>query len=202
MYLAVFKAEMRYGTIKTNYYLCNEQGCHNSRPNEDIMNNKKQTHSFPGTAGLAVLTFLTAVSVSCLANGRGARASLSDSISDSSKAQTEKRKAKKVRFLTFSSTVHNFGEITNEDGPQTCVFKYSNQTDTTILINDIKTTCECTKAEWSRKPIRPGESGEIKVTYANEGAPHHFDKGAQVYTSTMERPILLRIQGTVVEKKD
>lgn len=167
------------------------------------MNNSKQGQLFPRTAGLAVITFITAVSVSCLANGRAERTSLGGDTSDSSviSAQTQERKAsRKIRLLTFDQKVHNFGDITNEDGPQTCIFKYSNQTDTTILIYDIKTTCECTKVEWSRKPIRQGESGEIKVTYANEGAPHHFDKGVQVYTSTWARPILLRIQGTVKEK--
>ena len=175
----------------------------NSRFNVSNMVNRKQKRLFRQTVQIATLSFLTVFSVSCLANGRANRAGQSDNISESQEitAQAQKRTgSQKAKLLTFDSTVHNFGDITNEDGPQTCVFKYSNQTDTTILIYDIKTTCECTKAEWSRKPIRQGESGEIKVTYANEGAPHHFDKGVEVYTSTWARPILLRIQGTVKEK--
>lgn len=95
--------------------------------------------------------------------------------------------------------MHDFGEITHEDGVQECSFKYKNQTDTTILIYDVKVFCNCTKVEWPRKPIKPGEEGEIKVKYDNEGTPHHFDKGVSVYTSTGKRPILLRIKGTVTE---
>lgn len=106
---------------------------------------------------------------------------------------------KKSRLLTFERTVHDFGEITHEDGVQECSFKYKNQTDTTILIYDVKVFCNCTKVEWPRKPIKPGEEGEIKVKYDNEGTPHHFDKGVSVYTSTGKRPILLRIKGTVTE---
>ncbi len=106
---------------------------------------------------------------------------------------------KKSRLLTFEKTVHDFGEITHEDGAQECSFKYKNQTDTTILIYDVKVFCNCTKVEWPRKPIRPGDEGEIKVRYDNEGAPHHFDKGVSVYTSTGKRPVLLRIKGTVIE---
>lgn len=112
-------------------------------------------------------------------------------------AQTQGEK--KSRLLTFERTVHDFGEITHEDGVQECSFKYKNQTDTTILIYDVKVFCNCTKVEWPRKPIKPGEEGEIKVKYDNEGTPHHFDKGVSVYTSTGKRPILLRIKGTVTE---
>lgn len=167
------------------------------------MNKRENLNRIGKIAGAACAIMMTVLPGACLASGRANRAGQSDNISESQEitAQAQKRTgSQKAKLLTFDSTVHNFGDITNEDGPQTCVFKYSNQTDTTILIYDIKTTCECTKAEWSRKPIRQGESGEIKVTYANEGAPHHFDKGVEVYTSTWARPILLRIQGTVKEK--
>lgn len=112
---------------------------------------------------------------------------------------TQGKGQKKSRLLTFEKTVHDFGEITHEDGAQECSFKYKNQTDTTILIYDVKVFCNCTKVEWPRKPIRPGDEGEIKVRYDNEGAPHHFDKGVSVYTSTGKRPVLLRIKGTVIE---
>ncbi len=106
---------------------------------------------------------------------------------------------RKSTLLTFEKTVHDFGNITHEDGAQHCSFKYKNQTDTTILIYDVKVFCNCTKVEWPRKPIKPGDEGEIKVVYDNEGSPHHFDKGVSVYTSTGKRPVLLRIKGTVTE---
>ena len=105
----------------------------------------------------------------------------------------------KSKLLTFEKTVHDFGNITHEDGAQHCSFKYKNHTDTTILIYDVKVFCNCTKVEWPRKPIKPGDEGEIKVVYDNEGSPHHFDKGVSVYTSTGKRPVLLRIKGTVIE---
>lgn len=111
----------------------------------------------------------------------------------------QNQEQKKSRLLTFEKTVHDFGDITHEDGAQECSFKYKNQTDTTILIYDVKVFCNCTKVEWPRKPIKPGDEGEIKVRYDNEGKPHHFDKGVSVYTSTGKRPVLLRIKGTVTE---
>lgn len=178
------------------------------------MSDRKQRHLFTLTAGLAVMIFLTGAPVSCLANRKGARAEPDGNQRETVQANIgtkvgpkatpqvqDKKPAKKVvRLLTFEEEVHDFGDITKEDGPQTCVFKYSNQTDTTILILNVRTTCECTKAEWTRKPIKPGESGEIKVTYANEAEPHYFDKGILVQTSTWGRALLLRIKGTVKEK--
>ena len=95
-------------------------------------------------------------------------------------AQTQGEK--KSRLLTFERTVHDFGEITNEDGVQECSFKYKNQTDTTILIYDVKVFCNCTKVEWPRKPIKPREEGEIKVKYDNEGTFYSLLKSHQSHS--------------------
>lgn len=105
----------------------------------------------------------------------------------------------KLKPLTFKERVYDFGSFSKSEGAKQCTFEFKNETDTAVIIYDIKVSCECTKAEWPKKPIKPGESGTIKVTYTNGGEPHYFDKGLNVYMSSWTKPVLLRIKGTVTE---
>ncbi len=72
-------------------------------------------------------------------------------------AQTQGEK--KSRLLTFERTVHDFGKIAEEDGPQTCIFKYRNNSNVAIVIQKVIVSCACTQVEWPEKPIKPGERG-------------------------------------------
>lgn len=105
----------------------------------------------------------------------------------------------KEKTLTFENYTHNFGTIRHEDGVQECSFKYINKSDTTILIYDVRVYCNCTKVEWSRKPIKPGEGGEIKVKFDNNEKPQNFSRSMKVTLSTDANPILLTIKGKIVE---
>lgn len=111
----------------------------------------------------------------------------------------QSKESSKLKPLTFKEKVHDFGSFPKSEGAKQCTFEFKNETDTTVIIYDIKVSCECTKAEWSKKPIKPGEGGTIKVTYTNGGEPHYFDKGLSVYMSSWKRPVLLRIKGSVTE---
>lgn len=101
--------------------------------------------------------------------------------------------------LIFSKRVHNFGKISVKAGEQKCAFSYINKSNKPIVIYNILSSCGCTTPEWSKKPIMPNESGEIKVTYLNDQGAIPFDKALTIYTSAAEKPIVLRITGVVVD---
>ena len=102
--------------------------------------------------------------------------------------------------LQFNEVVHNFGKFSVDDGEQKCEFRYTNTGKSAVAIYNILSSCGCTEPSWSKAPIRPGESGVIKVTYLNDQGPYPFDKTLTVYTSASEKPIILRITGVVYEK--
>lgn len=103
----------------------------------------------------------------------------------------------KSKDLTFEKTEHDFGKFSINAGPQHCSFKYKNNTDTPIVINHVLSSCGCTTPEWSKAPIKPGESGEIKVTFLNDQGPFPFEKSLTVYASSNLKPTVLRIRGVV-----
>ena len=102
--------------------------------------------------------------------------------------------------LKFDKTVHNFGKILYGSGEKKCEFKYTNISKEPVVINNILSSCGCSVPEWNKAPIRPGESGVIKVTYLNDQGAYPFDKTLTVYVSSSQKPIILRITGVAYDK--
>ena len=103
--------------------------------------------------------------------------------------------------VQFDKTVHDFGDISIDDGPQTCTFTVKNVGQEPIAIYEVVTSCGCTDASWTREPLQPGKTGTISATYKNEDGPVPFDKTLTVYIAGVGKPVILRLRGLVHEKK-
>ena len=103
--------------------------------------------------------------------------------------------------VEFDKMVHDFGDVSVEDGPLTCSFTLTNKGTEAIAIFEVVSSCGCTGVEWSREPLQPGKSATITATYKNEDGPMPFDKTLTVYISGVKRPVILRLRGVVHEKK-
>ena len=109
--------------------------------------------------------------------------------------------AQVIEVVEFDKTVHDFGDISINDGPQTCVFTVKNIGKDPIAIYEVVTSCGCTDASWTREPLQPGKTGTISGTYKNEDGPVPFDKTLTVYIAGVSKPVILRMRGVVHEKK-
>ena len=103
--------------------------------------------------------------------------------------------------ITFEKLTHDFGTIKEVDGPVSCTFKFKN-TGTGMLVSyQAIASCGCTSPTFPKEPIKPGDSGEIKVTYNGAGkSPGKFDKVITLRTNTKDEIIRLKIQGTMIGK--
>ena len=68
-----------------------------------------------------------------------------------------------------------------------------------LVIQDIITSCGCTKVEYSKEPIRPGGKLEVKVIYEAEKA-EHFNKTVTIYCNAENSPLRLTVKGTAENK--
>jgi len=100
----------------------------------------------------------------------------------------------------FDKTVHDFGTITQKDGPQTCIYTVTNVGTEPLTILSVVASCGCTNVSWTRTSIKPGDSGEIKVTYENNYGPYPFDKTVTAYLSDIKKPVILHLKGVVTKK--
>ena len=102
--------------------------------------------------------------------------------------------------LEIDKTVHNFGDIIHKSGPVSCSFVVTNTGTQPAVIYNVVSTCGCTDVQWTREPIRPGQTGKISVTYSNDEGAYPFDKTLTTYISDSQKPILLKVRGVSIEK--
>ena len=103
--------------------------------------------------------------------------------------------------VEFDKTIHDFGDVSIDDGPLSCTFTVKNIGKEPIAIYEVVTSCGCTDANWTREPLQPGKTGTISATYKNEDGPVPFDKTLTVYIAGVSKPVILRLRGVVHEKK-
>ena len=76
-------------------------------------------------------------------------------------------------------------------------FKVTNTGTVPLIISDYKVACECTKLILPTKPIRPGETVFIKVTFATTGKSYFQDRIIYLSTNTKNKEEKLRIKVNV-----
>ncbi|HOV12311.1 MAG TPA: DUF1573 domain-containing protein [Bacteroidales bacterium] len=100
--------------------------------------------------------------------------------------------------ITFENLEHDYGTIT-QGGNGDCVFKFKNTGNEPLILSDVRKSCGCTTPSWSKEPILPGQSGEIKVGY-NTNNVGTFSKTITVISNATNANVTLIIKGTVNAK--
>lgn len=103
--------------------------------------------------------------------------------------------------LRFDRTTHNFGTIAEAGGKVECSFRATNEGDRPVVILDVVTTCGCTVPSFSRKPIRAGETAEIRVSYDPYNRPGTIDRKLHVYDANRNRLAVLTLTGQVTPRE-
>ena len=102
--------------------------------------------------------------------------------------------------IKFDKTTVNFGTISEKSPVATCTFTFTNIGEQPLVINQAIASCGCTVPEYTKTPVKPGEKGEIKVTYNGEGKfPGHFKKSITVRTNGAVEMTRLYIEGDMTE---
>ena len=96
--------------------------------------------------------------------------------------------------VSVNQTELDFGTFSKEE-KQERSFVLTNTGNGLLAIQDIVTSCGCTKVEYSKEPVRPGGTLEVKVTYEAEQA-EYFNKTITVYCNAEDSPLRLTVKGT------
>ena len=103
--------------------------------------------------------------------------------------------------IKFEKTSHNFGTF-QESEKVTCTFKFTNTGDNLLVIHQAIASCGCTVPQYPKEPIKPGETGEIVVTYNGAGKfPGHFRKSITIRTNAKKEIIRLYVEGDMLGGK-
>jgi len=117
------------------------------------------------------------------------------SMSCSQSPDTAALKNASLARIEFEEMVHDFGTIKN-GGDGTFEFVFKNTGKEPLIINNVKSSCGCTKPEWSAEPVKKGEKSVVKVGY-NTRLVGPFTKTITVYSNASNPIVTLTIKGTV-----
>lgn len=106
---------------------------------------------------------------------------------------------KGAAVLTFDKTEHDFGTVAEGTIVETS-FMIKNTGKIDLVITDAKATCGCTVPVWPKKPVKAGESAEVKVKFNTTGKPNRQSKEVTLYTNTATGTEKVRIFGNVTPK--
>jgi hypothetical protein len=77
--------------------------------------------------------------------------------------------------ISFESGMYNFGKISQGEKVNH-EFKFKNTGKSPLIITNATATCGCTTPDIPKAPIKPGESGVIKVVFNSAGKMGMQDK--------------------------
>lgn len=101
---------------------------------------------------------------------------------------------------TFKAKEHDFGYIKEVNGAVSHTFELKNTGDHPLVIMQVTTECGCTRPDFPTKPIKPGKTAKIKVTFNPAGRRGAFMKSIKVKTSGNEGRTTLSIRGTIIPR--
>lgn len=98
-----------------------------------------------------------------------------------------------VTEMTIDQTEYDFGTFSMSER-QECVFRITNTGSSLLMVQNVVTSCGCTKVEYDKRPVPPGQTIDLKVIYEAEESGR-FTKVMIVYSNAETSPVRLRIKG-------
>jgi hypothetical protein len=105
--------------------------------------------------------------------------------------------------ITFTESTHDFGILKNVNSAK-WKFVFLNTGTAPLLLKDVKPSCHCTAPVWPKKPINPGDTSSIFVTFDTKGsAGESFNKSIAITTNIpdatgKDKIVTIFIKGKVV----
>ena len=96
----------------------------------------------------------------------------------------------------LDSASYDFGTI-QEGQVVEHTFKFRNEGEYPLILNNITSSCGCTTPEWPKEPIGPKETSSIKVRFDSKNKSGPQVKTITVYANTEPAYSELRLRGIV-----
>lgn len=97
----------------------------------------------------------------------------------------------------FDKTKHDFGDIIQGDALEH-YFKFTNVGKEPLVISRIVTTCGCTAPTWPKEPIKPGETGKIKIVFNSTGKIGRQNKVVTILSNSVNQKDQLFIVANII----
>ena len=114
-------------------------------------------------------------------------------------AQTTKSSEPKKEItgaeIQFEKATFDFGEIKIGD-VKIVTLTFTNIGKKPLFLDDVISSCDCTKVEWTKEPVMPGQKGTLKATYTAE-TEGPISKRITIYSNAETDKVVLQTKGNV-----
>ena len=98
--------------------------------------------------------------------------------------------------FTLDRTEHDFGQVSRGD-TVTTVFRVK-AGDGPVVLLSASTDCGCTRAEFPKRPLRPGDTAQVKVVFAAKDKGNFYKTvRLHLHAGGREQAVELKVRGTV-----
>ena len=128
------------------------------------------------------------------------RSGVAQEVINTEKNIQEEIKQKDKGEMKFEKTQHNFGIFSEDTAIVSYDFVFTNVGKSPLIIHQASASCGCTIPEYTLKPIMPGKTGKISVTYNGKGRrPGVFRKSITIHNNGKQTPVRIYIEGEMID---
>ena len=100
--------------------------------------------------------------------------------------------------FAFEKTDHDFGTVAAGDDTLWVDFKFTNTGSEALVISDVRTSCDCTLAEWPKDAVQPGKTAVIRGGFKIKDKNGRFEKSIIIFANTTPAMTMLNLTGNVM----
>lgn len=144
-----------------------------------------------------MIVFLLLALSGCNTGGQSGQETISADLVNNPNSASGKADKGSLPVIQFDETEHDFGRII-EGESVSYNFNFKNTGKSDLIIAEVSTSCGCTVPSYPKTPIRPGESGTVKVAFNSNGKRGYQSKSVLVVSNTQPNTTEIRIKAQVV----
>jgi len=111
----------------------------------------------------------------------------------------KKLKPEEYPVIEFDAKEFDFGTIKQGDKVEH-IYTFKNTGKNDLSVIEVRPSCGCTAPEWTKTPVKKGESGEIKIIFNSAGKSGSQHKSIALLTNTMDGHEVLIFKANIVGK--
>ena len=112
------------------------------------------------------------------------------------KAEIAHAQSGNLPVAKFDTMEYDFGNIKQGEKVEH-VFKVTNEGTADLVISEAKPSCGCTVPEYTKTPIKPGATGDIKVIFDSTGKSGQQEKSVTVSLNTEKATEVLKFKANI-----
>ena len=150
--------------------------------------------------GLIFAFSLGLMAVACTSKPTTGKEVTSDMVTNNPATASSKAGDDHSAIIKFEKDTHNFGKLI-EGEIVTYSFKFTNLGKGPLVIGHASASCGCTVPRYSEKPVAPGESGFLDVTFNSENKNGPVEKTVTVEANTIPERTTITILADISSQR-